>query len=349
MGGVTNLLTRLPTQAIVTRQALDLHPRDLGKTTRTGSGHTVQITSVVNQKGGVGKTALSVGTAAALAERGRRVLLVDLDPQGHATTELLGLPEAPADGPNLARALTKAWRGPVEELVVPYERSTIGQGGTFDVIPTSAAMFDLVRRLDHFRVPGWQLARVIQFAHYDHVIIDCPPALDVLTNNALAATHGILVPVQPDRTSIRALRLLRDQITRLEADLQRPPITYYGLVPGLYRRPISAYAATALEEIHRFGVPVLAHVPLGVVMNEAAARGVPVTTFAPETTQAEAFRQIAAVLDTVGTHSSPTVPATEAEFVFEDFIADLADTRAANDTGARRKLYDLLPKRHRPR
>src|SRR5699024_570849 len=105
-----------------------------------------------------------------------------------------------------------------------------------------------------------------QFAHYDHIIIDCPPAFDILTNNALAITHGILIPVQPDRTSIRALRLMRDQINDLESALQRDPISYFGLVPGLYRRPISAYGASALEELRTFNIPVLTHIPLGVVV-----------------------------------------------------------------------------------
>ncbi|TVT21981.1 ParA family protein [Amycolatopsis rhizosphaerae] len=306
----------------------------------------MQITSVVNQKGGVGKTALSVGTAAALAERGRRVLLIDLDPQGHATTEMLGLPELPSEAPSLAKALTKAWKGPVEELVVPHPRSNIGPGGAFDVIPTAPGMFDLIRRLDNFRVPGWQLARVIQFANYDHVIIDCPPALDLLTNNALAATHGILVPVQPDRTSIRALRLLNDQLAFVQQAVNRDPIPYFGVVPGLYRRPMSSYAAAALNELQSFGYPLLPHVPLGVVMNEAAAHGVPVTTFAPETTQAVAFRQIAAVLDDYSIQRpAPAVVPVADEFVFEDFITEVARTRDANDTGTRKRLYDLLPKK----
>jgi chromosome partitioning protein len=308
----------------------------------------VQVTSVVNQKGGVGKTALSVGAAAALAERGCRVLLIDLDPQGHATTEMLGLPEAPPQVPSLAKALTKMWKGPVEELVVSHPRSNVGPGGTFDVIPTSPGMFDLIRRLGTFRVPGWQLARVIQFANYDHVIIDCPPSLDVLTNNALAATHGILVPVQPDRTSIRALRLLNDQLSYVQKAVNRAPIPYFGVVPGLYRRPMSSYASAALDELKGFGYPLLPHVPLGVVMNEAAAHGVPVTTFAPETIQAVAFRQIAEILDTYRAQQPAPTPVPIAdEFVFEDFISEVARTRDTNDNGVRKNLYDLLPKRPR--
>ncbi|NKQ52567.1 ParA family protein [Amycolatopsis sp. K13G38] len=308
----------------------------------------MQITSVVNQKGGVGKTALSVGSAAALAERGLRVLLIDLDPQGHATTEMLGLPEVPPQSPSLAKALTKTWKGPVEDLVVTHPRSNVGPGGTLDVIPTSPGMFDLIRRLDNFRVPGWQLARVIQFANYDHVIIDCPPALDLLTNNALAATHGILVPVQPDRTSIRALRLLNDQLGYVRESVQREPIPYFGVVPGLYRRPMSTYAQAALAELQEFGYPLLSHVPLGVVMNEAAAHGTPVTTYAPETTQAVAFRQIAEILEGYRTRYPAPAPVPDAdEFVFEDFITEVAQTRNDNDNGARKKLYDLLPKKPR--
>lgn len=308
----------------------------------------MQITSVVNQKGGVGKTSLSVGAAAALAERGRRVLLIDLDPQGHATTELLGLAEAPADEPNLAKALTKMWKGPIEELVVPHSASTVGRGGAFDVVPTSAGMFDLVRRLDQFRVPAWQLARVVQFAHYDHVVVDCPPALDVLTNNALAATHGVLIPAQPDRTSVRAIRLLRDQIGYVEHEVNRDPVAYYGIVPSLYRRPMSTYAARGLDELHGFGIPVLPHLPLGVVINEAAAEGVPVTTFAPETLHADVFRQLAQVLDRYRDQGAgPAVAPAEQDFVFEEFIAEVSDARDANDNGARSKLYDLLPRRAR--
>lgn len=308
----------------------------------------MQITSVINQKGGVGKTALSVGVAAALAEQGRRVLLVDLDPQGHATTEYLGLPEAPAGKPSLPLALAKMWKGSAEELAVAHPRSNIGRGGCFDVLPTAPGMFDLVRRLDQFRVPGWELAKLLHETTYQHVIIDCPPALDLLTNNALAATHGVLVPVQPDRTSIRALRLLTEQMSHLEELITRPPIEYFGIVPGLYRRPMTAYAEAALQALHSLGIPVLPHIPMGVVVNEAAQRGIPVTTFAPHSPQAVALHQVARVIDGhLARNGGDTLPPPAEEFDFEDFIAEVAGARNRNDTGARKGLYDLMPKRSR--
>jgi chromosome partitioning protein len=308
----------------------------------------MQITSVINQKGGVGKTSLTVGVAAALAERGRRVLLIDLDPQGHATTEFLGLPEVPHGQPSLPAALSKMWKGPIAELAVPHPRSNIGKGGCLDVVPTAPGMFDLVRRLDQFRIPGWELARVLQFSDYHHVVIDCPPALDLLTNNALAATNGVLVPVQPDRTSIRAVRLLTEQIDHLEQLINRPPIEYYGIVPGLYRRPMSSYAEAALRDFHGMGMPVLPHIPMGVVVNEAAQRGMPVTTYAPHSPQAAALRQVARVVDAHLTRDLATrIPVPSQEFDFEDFITEVAGARNRNDTGPRKGLYDLMPRRGR--
>ncbi|MGH3434973.1 MAG: ParA family protein [Sciscionella sp.] len=315
---------------------------------RSEDTRPTRVTAVINQKGGVGKTALSVGVAAALAEMSKRVLLVDLDPQGHATTEYLGLAESQPDAPSLARALSRMWKGPISDLVVRHPFAAVCPPGTLDVLPTSAAMFDLVRRLDQLRVPVWQLGRVLQFADYEHIVIDCPPALDVLTNNALAIADGLLVPVQLDKTSVRAVRLLAEQVRQLEQSLGREPIEWYGLVPSLYRRPISTYARQALVELQGLGHPMLDHVPQGVVVNEAASRGVPVTTFAPATVQAVAYRKIARVVDLKQPGQAVPVPAEDDGFVFEDFISDVARSRNERDMqNSRRKLYDLLPKKLR--
>ncbi|WP_281172117.1 ParA family protein [Amycolatopsis benzoatilytica] len=113
---------------------------------------------MLNQKGGVGKTGLTVGTGGALAERGRRVLLVDLDPQGHLTAEALRMEEADPDQPNLASALVGEHTGPIEELI--HQREPHPSGGQLDIIPTSVAMFLVVRQLYHGRAPSsdWRVS-----------------------------------------------------------------------------------------------------------------------------------------------------------------------------------------------
>ncbi|MGH3434974.1 MAG: ParA family protein [Sciscionella sp.] len=284
----------------------------------------MQITSVINQKGGVGKTALSVGVSAALAELGHRVLLIDLDPQGHATAEFLALPEPVAPAPTLADAMSGRWQGTAKELAVPYNRVQFPNSGSLDVIPSSAAMLTLIRRLEQSHVKEQQLTKILDTVDYEHVVIDCPPALDVLSNNALTVTDGVLVPVQPHRTSVRALRLLQAQMAYIEKALPREPIANYGIVAGLYRRPMPTYSVAVMEEFATFGLPMLPHLPLNVVITEAAAHGLPVTAFAPQSGHALALREIAWRIDTTfqGKHRRRIEPPEE--FVFSEFVSAVA-------------------------
>lgn len=256
----------------------------------------MRVTCVLNQKGGVGKTGLVAGVAGALVEAGRRVLAVDLDPQGHLTTEALGLEEA-AEGRSLAAALTGAYPGPVSDLVVRHSSSPAG--GVLDVLPAGLDMFTLGRDLDRLPAREVRLARAVESLAqaYDHCLLDCPPALDILSDNALAAADGLVIPVQPERTSVRALRLLLDQVEALEQALRRAPIVLHGLVPGVYRRPLSRLAATVMAELQGLGLPVLAHLPLAVVVTEAWDAGTPVPQYAPDSEHAAAYRAVAEVLD----------------------------------------------------
>lgn len=256
----------------------------------------MEVTAVLNQKGGVGKTALAVGVAGALADTGARVLLVDLDPQGHATTQALRLSEAAAEGPRLATALTEA-DVPAGRLAVQH--STTPAGGVLDVWVNSMDMFVVARQLDLLRARETRLSRLLAQvrADYDHAIIDCPPALDVLTDNALAAAEGIVIPVQPERSSQRALSLLLSQISSLETALQRPQLTLHGLVPSLYRRPLTVLSRTVLAELAELPVPMLEHLPLSVVVGESWEAGTPITQHAPDSAAAAACRSLAATLD----------------------------------------------------
>lgn len=258
----------------------------------------MRVTGVLNQKGGVGKTALAVGVGGALAEAGRRVLLGDLDPQGHLTVTALRLPRVPVEEPSLAAALAGDYDGPVADLVVRH--STTPAGGVLDVLPTSYRMWTAVRDLDRRPDRERQLGRLLEELAdaYDHVLLDAPPALDILTDSVLAAAHGVLIPVQPEDSSIEALRLLLGQVRALERALRRPPIRLHGLVVSLYRRPLSSIDRTVLDQLETLdGLPILAHLPLAVVVREAWRAGRPITDYAPDSEIAAACRQLAAALD----------------------------------------------------
>lgn len=260
----------------------------------------MKTTGVVQQKGGVGKTGLTVGAAGALAERGRRVLVGDLDPQGHATAVALKLARVPQDQPSLAAALAGEFDGPAEQLVVRH--STTAAGGVLDVLPTSLKMFTAARDLDKRPDRERQLGRILDelAPHYDDCLLDGPPALDILTDNILAAADGLLIPVQPDDTSIEALKILFGQIRALERALRREPARLHGLVPSNFRRPLSLIDKSVMETLRQIdGIPVITELPLAAVVKEAWRAGQPVVSFdrGTDTESAAAYRAVADVLD----------------------------------------------------
>lgn len=271
----------------------------------------------LNQKGGVGKTGLEAGVAGALAERGRRVLMIDLDPQGHLTTEALGLDEVEEGKPNLAQLLTREYDGKLEELIVRHSEHK--SGGFIDIVPTSAEMFLVVQKMykGRGRLLEWTLDELLNALPpglYDHIGIDCPPSLDILTDNALVATHGVLIPVQPARTSVRALALLLQQVAVLEQELKLTPRDLLGLVASLYRRPLSGYAKYVAPDLEAFAnpqdpdikpLPILAHLPLATAVEEAWLQGTTVVDYIPRSPLAENLRRVALRLDVAAGLADP--------------------------------------------
>jgi chromosome partitioning protein len=240
--------------------------------------------AIANQKGGVGKTTITINLGAALAERSVRTLLVDLDPQGHLT-EGLGLSE-PEGGETLAAALLGRTSVPVNRLMVSHECGV-------DIIPASLDLFLTERDLVHLRGREYRLRRVFEPLEdeYDYTLIDCPPTLGQLTDNALVAARKALVPIQPEDTSLRALEMLLDQVHSIREGLGLT-VDIVGLVVN--QADDTLVARRTLETLTKaVPVPILASIRRRVRLKEAWAAGKPVTMTEPAGDAAEAFRGLA--------------------------------------------------------
>lgn len=170
---------------------------------------------VVQQKGGVGKTTIAINTAAALNAAGQDTLLVDLDPQGNATEDV-GMPEAyEAEPPTLFDCLTDAEkRGAVTDIIREHEE--------MDVLPSNIDMTAVEPELTLSRRSGEQLDLLLEHVEddYDYIIVDSPPQLGNLTDNALFACRNVLIPALAESTSKRAFELLYDHIDALQTDYE---------------------------------------------------------------------------------------------------------------------------------
>lgn len=277
-------------------------------TAPVGYGRGMRIYAVSNQKGGVGKTTSTVNLGAALAGAGRRVLLIDFDPQGHLTV-CVGAGAAgsgPADA-NLPKALLGKWSGSLEELLVEI-------GPRLWLIPTSDEMFLLEPELYGRTGRERLLARFLEPLAdlIDDVVIDCPPSLGALNDAALVAarrrddgeiTGSVVIPVEAADSSIGALRLLLRQIATLQdaLDIQ---IDIAGLVVSTYdaRRGRIATSTMAAFEQHPLGVLGVIH--QRAALTEAWRARKHVLDYAPDSSSAAEFRALARALE-------PSLPTAE--------------------------------------
>jgi chromosome partitioning protein len=232
------------------------------------------IIAICNQKGGVGKTALTINLGAALAEQGKTVLLIDLDPQGHLT-EGVGVKELYLKGKNtLFEALTDH-NGDDDKLIhpIPHEK--------FDLIASNYQMALIEQKLFMTRNREHKLRELLDEVskHYDFVLIDCPPNLGNLTDNALNAARRVVVPIQAETSSLRALDLLFDQIESVEHGL-KIQVTILAVVPNLVQD--SALAKRILADL-RADIPIVTpwEIKKRVVLQEAYDKGRSVFSYEP--------------------------------------------------------------------
>lgn len=244
------------------------------------------ILSMCNQKGGVGKTTSTINLGAALAEYGRRVLLVDLDPQG-ALSAGLGVPHNDLDvtvynllvDPSMS-ILETIHRTPVPGLdLVPAN------------IDLSAAEIQLVNEVGREQA----LARALRpvMGEYDYIIIDCQPSLGLLTVNALSCSQGVIIPMECEFFSLRGLALLTDTVDKVRDRLNFNLDVTGILVTMFDRRTLHAREVMA-RLIEVFGDQVFDTVITRTVrFPETSVAGEPITTWAPTSEAAEQYRAVA--------------------------------------------------------
>ena len=244
-----------------------------------------QIYAIAQQKGGVGKTTTTINLGAALAERGHRVLLVDLDPQG-ALSAGLGV-----DPLKLHETIYDVLRAPEFDLARIIMPTVSGCALAPANIDLAASELELVSEPGRETILKEKLAG--QRASYDYMLIDCPPSLSLLTLNALAAASRVLIPVQTQYFAMRGMDLLLQTIGKVRNRIN-PELQIAGILPTIFDGR-TLHAREVVEELRAtYGDQVFETViPQTVKLQDSAMAGESILHFTPQSPATLAYRELA--------------------------------------------------------
>ena len=245
-----------------------------------------RIIAMCNQKGGVGKTTTTINLGAALAEYGRRVLIVDFDPQGAAS---VGLGVSPHELDLTVYNLLMERHASITEVLC---RTSIDN---LDLLPAnidlSAAEVQLVGEVARESA----LSRVLRpvMDDYDVILVDCQPSLGLLTVNALTAAHGVLIPLECEFFALRGVALLVETIEKVR-DRLNPRLEVDGILATMYD-PRTLHSREVISRVKEAFGDTLLHTVVGrtVKFPDSSISAEPITTYAPTHSGAIAYRQLA--------------------------------------------------------
>lgn len=244
---------------------------------------SAHVFCIANQKGGVGKTTTAINLAAALAALRKRVLLIDLDPQGNATM---------GSGVDKNKVERNIYQVLIGDTSIAQARVRSDAGG-YDVLPAnrelSGAEIDLIQMDDRELQLRRSIAEVAD--DYDFVLIDCPPTLSLLTLNGLAAAHGVIIPMQCEYFALEGLSDLVNTIKRVHRNIN-PELLLIGLLRVMYDTRVTLQQQVSAQIESHFGEKVFQTlVPRNVRLAEAPSHGLPGIIYDKNSRGAKAYME----------------------------------------------------------